>query len=150
MGGKMKYKIGFTSVELLTVIVIVAIFSLGAIFGVNYLLTETKKEAFSKDVSNIVQSTSVAYAALNLEESACFNYEYLKKNKFYIGSENYIGSILVTKTDTELKYSIWMTNEEFGFSKYTLGTDLKVDKKYIEDNKVASKTCNSFSGKIYE
>lgn len=148
----MKRKIGFTSTELLAVIIIVGIFSLIAIFGGSYFLNQSKKESVTKDAKNIIQSTSALAKSLGIVETSCISLDYLSKSDFYNGdTKNMKGSILVDiNTDGTYRYKLWLLVDQFGMNQYAVPNSLEFDVKKVENLSEISQVCQNETTKIYE
>ena len=117
-------KKGFTLVELLAVIVILAILVFYAIPNVFKSMRDSRMETFKIEAGNIIEAANTYYAkeVMNGEHpSLCVSLDQFKTNmdKNFGG---YSGSVLLSE-GTE-KHQIWLSNERFMISTKT-GENIK-------------------------
>ena len=119
---------GFTLVELLAVIVILAVVMTMAVTAVGPLMARARKGALGEEGLNLVES---AKNALQLEQmkatsvikatsTVCFSLSYLNAQQYFDkGTENgYSGSVLVTYNSSTKNYTykFWISNGTYAFS----------------------------------
>lgn len=150
----MNNKKGFATIEVLVigVILIVSVLIIGT-FTSN-TLSKTKKEAYKTEVLRAIQAGQTAYQLdlLNkkIEKNAkvCYSIDWLKNNNLFLkeGDEkdSYKGSVLVTGSDNEFKYTIWLENNEYIVLNGTL-ENLKLNGKENEDGAITPKKDNQAS-----
>ena len=120
-------KKGFTLMELLAVIVILAVVILIGVKAVIPLIAKAQKNNLANEGLTLVDSGKVAYNAeqlalseLQLEssDSYCFSLDWLKKNNYYDKASNkYSGSVLVYINPSEkVDYFFWITNGDYHIS----------------------------------
>ena len=112
-------KKGFTLVELLAVIVILAVVMLIGITAIGPLMTNSRKAALRSDGLDLMNAAKTAYQAealksdpqFNSTESVCMPFEWLKTQGYTEGKDGYDGSVLVTYTGNgQYTYKYWLTN----------------------------------------
>lgn len=116
-----KNKKGFTLVELLAVIVILAVVILIASNSVLSQMDRARKNVLASEGNILIDSAKNAYQFAILEGgiktgSACFSLEYLYKAGLYSkGKEkdNYTGSVLVKPEGNIVTYTYWISNGSF-------------------------------------
>ena len=119
MKGILKNKKGFTLVELLAVIVVLAIIILVAMPSVMNSMEKARKNAFATEANEIIRIAQTAYADAVMEGKSgnkfCVPYSYLK-NKGFIekNSGTYQGSVLIEiNPNGKTEYTIWLSNENY-------------------------------------
>lgn len=116
-----KNKKGFTLVELLAVIVILAVVILIASNSVLSQMDRARKNVLASEGNILIESAKNAYQFGVLEGgikngSACFSLEYLYKSGLYSkGKEKdgYTGSVLVKPEGNIVTYTYWISNGTF-------------------------------------
>ena len=125
MKGILKNKKGFTLVELLAVIVVLAIIILIAMPSVMSAMDKARKNALYTEASEIIKIAQTAYAddMMNAAVPAnttgyCYSLEYLidkgymDKNLGGTGSTaTEYGSVLLKVVDGSATYTVWLTNK---------------------------------------
>lgn len=126
-------KNGFTLVELLAVIVILAVIVLIATSNISNLMSDARKNALAIEGNNAVKGAKLAYnsAILNGQittGTACFSLKYLyEKGFFEKGSgagesgDHYTGSVLVEPSGTATVYRFWISNGSYVFNGVSFG-----------------------------
>lgn len=117
-------KKGFTLVELLAVIVVLAIVILIASSSVGTAMTKARKSALAIEGSELINAAKNAYQFGIIDNSvgsgaACYSLEYLfKEGYFSKGSDkdNYVGSVLVKPNGNSVEYKFWISNGSFVFA----------------------------------
>lgn len=156
-------KKGFTLVELLAVIVILAVVMLIGITAIGPLMTNSRKAALRSDGLDLMNAAKTAYQAealksspgFNSTESVCMTFEWLKVQGYTEGKDGYNGSVQVTYTGNgQYSYKYWLTNGVYYYldansnTGYEAALDYK-DKNDTEKNTITSKltSCDNASGK---
>ncbi len=118
----LKNRKGFTLVELLAVIVILAVIILIASNSVLSQMDKARKNALAIEGNTLINSAKNAYQSAILEGqittgSACFSLEYLYKEGLFSkgSSEHYTGSVLGAPDSTGkiVNYTFWISNGSF-------------------------------------
>lgn len=146
---------GFTLVELLAVIVILAVVMLIAVTAVGPLMTKSRKSALGTEGVGLVDAAKTAYQAEQLNNnsaikptsSACFDLEWLKaKNYFEKGSsDGYTGSVEVKYTSGTYTYTFWISNGTYAFNGANpAGYDVE-NSTLVSDSTQASNLCGESS-----
>ena len=153
-------KKGFTLVELLAVIVILAVVMLIGITAVGPLMTRARKSALGTEGIGIVDAAKTAYQAeqlsggskINPTSSVCFDLQWLCSNKYFekgcSGSESgdkYSGSVLVTYSGGsggKYTYNFWISNGVYTFANIDPAS---VDANSATDGTSASTNCGNSS-----
>ena len=120
-------KKGFTLVELLAVIVILAVVMLIGITSIGPLMANSRKSALRSDGLDLMNAAKTAYQAealktipeFNSTQSVCMSLEWLKKEGYTENKQNYKGSVLVTYASGQYSYKYWIANGTYAF----LGAD---------------------------
>lgn len=121
-------KKGFTLVELLAVIVILAVVMLIGITSIGPLMANSRKSALRSDGLDLMNAAKTAYQAEALKTSpaftatstVCMPLEWLKKEGYTENKQNYKGSVLVTYDGAgQYSYKYWIANGTYAF----LGAD---------------------------
>ncbi len=130
-------KNGFTLVELLAVIVILAVIVLVATNNVGEAMTKARKNALAIEGNNAVKGAKEAYQIAILDGdittgTACFSLSYLY-NKGYFdkgsgtgsGGDNYTGSVLVQPDSGKATYTykFWISNGSYVFNGVSYGSN---------------------------
>lgn len=122
----LRNKKGFTLVELLAVIVVLAVVMLIASSGVGSAMTKARKSSLAIEGGYLVDAARTAY---NLEilqpgfaesNSVCYTLQYLYEDGDYDKGKDqgYYGSVLVTKNASNsniLEYKFWISNGSFAY-----------------------------------
>ncbi|MCR5483079.1 MAG: BspA family leucine-rich repeat surface protein [Bacilli bacterium] len=133
----MKNNKGFTLVELLAVIVILAIIMLIAIPAILNTMEKAKRKSFITYVDKIGGLSSQKYLKDSIEgkQSGCYLYNI--KNDFDLSSTgSFKGYVLVKSNSKEIKYYITLWNDDYMLVayNYTDGINYKEQKKSIEES----------------
>ncbi len=118
-----KNKNGFTLVELLAVIVILAVIILIASNSVLSQMDKARKNALAIEGNTLINSAKNAYQSAILEGSittgsACFSLEYLYKEGLFSkgkDKDGYTGSVLVSPDGSGkiVTYKFWISNGSY-------------------------------------
>jgi len=121
-------KKGFTLVELLAVIVILAVVMLIAVTAVGPLMTRTRKSALATEGLGLIEAAETAFQAEQLATSSkikatsdvCFDMKWLYDNGYFekgSGSDGYTGSVFADYDTTTKKhtYTFWISNGTYKY-----------------------------------
>lgn len=157
-------KKGFTLVELLAVIVILAVVMLIATTAVGPLMTKSRKSALGTEGVSLVDAAKTAYQAVQMQgtstlkptEDACFSLEYLYQQNYFTKSsdDGYTGSVLVDYENGKYSYTFWISNGTYVFGSSTAGVspdgyDVE-NSNTVTDGATAVTNCNDHTTKIFE
>ena len=130
-------KKGFTLVELLAVIVILAVVMLIAVTAVGPLMTRARKSALGTEGIGMVNAAKAAYQAEQLTgkigptSSVCFDLQWLCKHNYFekgcdgSGSgDKYSGSVLAYYASGKVSYKFWISNGSYAFGKTGTSTTI--------------------------
>ncbi|MBR4231474.1 MAG: type II secretion system protein [Bacilli bacterium] len=131
-------KKGFTLVELLAVIVILAVVMLIAVTAVGPLMTKARKSALGTEGVGMVNAAKTAYQTEQLSgkvgptDSACFDLEWLCNSNYFekgctSGGDGYYGSVLATYSSGKLTYKFWLSNGSYTFGGVGTGLTNGID-----------------------
>ncbi len=116
-------KKGFTLVELLAVIVVLAIIILIAMPAVLSSMEKARKNSFAVEANEIIRAAQTAYADAVMantpvKNKICITYGYLTNGFLEKNDDNYNGSVLITITPSSGKadYKIWLSNNNYAVS----------------------------------
>ena len=121
----MNKKKGFTLVELLAVLLILALILLLGIKALLPIVTNAKKDIIAKEGILLIESAKNAHESESNDDSTlkigptdsyCFSLDWLRKNNYYTKDDNnYRGSVLVlyNESDDSFEYYYWIANDEF-------------------------------------
>ena len=150
-------KKGFTLVELLAVIVILAVVMLIGVTAILPLMGRARKSALGSEGIALVDTAKTAYQAEQLSSkspikstsSVCFSIAWLKANDYYDkDSDDYKGSVLVTYDSGKYSYKFWIDNGTYYIAAAdTNSFDSEKDVRDIDDIAAASNpnTCGMAS-----
>ncbi len=154
---KMKKKNGFTLVELLAVIVILAVVMLIGVTVIGPIMARSQKGALGTEGIDMINAAQNAYQAEQLKgtgaafknnSTVCFDLEWLKANGYFTkgSAEGYTGSVLVHYKDGNYTYKFWVTNGTYTYkeiekNKYSLDDSSDFNSSTDTDN--IMKTCNN-------
>lgn len=103
----MKLKSGFTLVELLAVIIVLAIIMLIAVNNVMPLMTQAREGAFASTANNILNAAETAVLAdeINQKHFDCYSVSYLVSKQYVRkikanATDGFTGHVRVTRTTT--------------------------------------------------
>jgi len=113
-------KKGFTLVELLAVIVILAVVMLIATTAVGPMMTKSRISSLGTEGIQLVDAAKTAYQAEQLKgdskikatSTVCFDMEWLKNEGYFTkgSADGYSGSVLVTYNAGNYTYTYWLSN----------------------------------------
>ena len=119
----MRNKKGFTLVELLAVIVVLAIIILVAMPAVMSAMDKARRNSLTNEANELIRITQTAYSddVMNSKvpagKSYCYSIEWLKSNGFLEKNlTNYKGSVLLKATSGATEYKIYLSNGMYYFS----------------------------------
>ena len=111
---------GFTLVELLAVIVILAVVMLIGVTAIGPLIDSTRESALRTEGTGLVDSAKIAYQALQLQSEAgisgenvkvCFSMDDLVDAGYFERKDSKIkGSVLVSSDGSKYTYTFWVGN----------------------------------------
>lgn len=135
-------KKGFTLVELLAVIVILAVVMLIGITAIGPLMANSRKSALKSDGLDLMNAAKTAYQAEALKTSpaftatstVCMPLDWLKNQGYTEAKSGYKGSVLVTYSDGQYSYKYWITNGVYSYLGATSDTGYD-DKSVVQDYK---------------
>ncbi len=112
-------KKGFTLVELLAVVVILAVLMLVATTAVGPAITNSKKSAFFSSCSSMVDAANI-YASSAGITTTCFitSDSLVSKGYFSVKDVSFKGAVLITVSGNSYTYSLVATNGD-----YSVGTN---------------------------
>ncbi len=136
-------KKGFTLVELLAVIVILAILVFYAIPNIFRSMRESKMEVFRTEAGNIIEAAASYYAKEVMNggnPSLCISLDQIKTNMDK-NFDGYSGSVLLSESLD--KHQIWLSNKNYMIST-VLGENVKGQLIVLEKTTSynASSNCN--------
>ena len=146
---KLKNKKGFTLVELLAVIVILAVIILIASSNVGTMMTNARKNALAIEGNTLITAAKNAYqmAILNAEvtgtEQVCFALSSLKSSGYFEKADSkYKGSVLL-KPDAKgvITYKFWISNGSYVISNADTGATGSSANPISQTNPEASENC---------
>lgn len=135
----MKYsKNGFTLVELLAVIVVLSIILLMASSGVGGALEKARMSSLSIEGTELINSAKNQYQLDVLDrtvktQAACypirdlFNLNLFSKGN---GSDDYVGSVLITNNNGKVTYKFWIGNGTYCYINQDSGAKVSDAKSY--------------------
>ena len=136
---------GFTLVELLAVIVVLAIILLIASNNVFTQITKARKNALAIEGNELIDAARSAYQNAILDGnittgSACFSLDYLYKEGLFSkgGKDNYSGSVLVKPNGNQVTYTFWIGN-----GSYTITGDTGTTGANASEGATASSNCGN-------
>ena len=139
---------GFTLVELLAVIVILAVVMTIAVSMVGPLMTRARKGALGEEGLSLIDKAKDAYqleqmkpsGAVKSTSSVCFSLTWLHNNDYFEkGSDNgYSGSVLVTYENKKYTYTFWISNGVYTFNNIS---QQGYDYEQAQDGGSASEDC---------
>lgn len=148
-------KKGFTLVELLAVIVILAVVMLIAVTAVGPLMAKSRKSALGTEGIGLVDAAKTAFQAEQLKgtssviqatSSVCFDLEWLKSKGYFSKgtAEKYNGSVLITYANTNggtYTYKFWISNGTYVFADADPANYDVDNGSTVTDGATANKTC---------
>ena len=152
----MKNKRGFTLVELLAVIAILAILLTIGGLVVGTMMTKARKKALGEEGVMASKGAQTAFDIaesdnkVELEDSACYSIKYLCENNYFSKgcSDEYSGSVLLTFNEAKdmQEYKFWISNGTYAFNGATVNTVNNIDNEsLVTTDSSASNDCNGIS-----
>ena len=146
----LKNKKGFTLVELLAVIVVLAIIILIDMPAVLSSMEKAKKNAFAVEANEVIRAAQTAYADAVMNgkasgNSICISYNYLKNGFLEKHDNNYNGSVLITinPTSGQASYNIYLSNSNYTVDSTKNTPDIDSSKvNQVTSSTTASNDCN--------
>lgn len=146
----LKNKKGFTLVELLAVIVVLAIIILIAMPSVLSSMEKARKNSFAVEANEVIRAAQTAYAdaVMNGKVSGnniCISYNYLKNGFLEKHDNNYNGSVLITinTTSGQASYKIYLSNSNYTVDSSKNTPDIDSSKvNQVTSSTTASNDCN--------
>lgn len=143
-------KKGFTLVELLAVIVILAVVMLVGITSIGPLMANSRKSALRSDGLDLMNAAKTAYQAEALKTdpaftattTVCMPLDWLKNEGYTENKNKYKGSVLVTYASGQYSYTYWIANGTYAF----LGAD--EDTGYDDSTKVVDYKASEHDTKL--
>lgn len=136
---------GFTLVELLAVIVVLAIILLIASNNVFTQITKARKNALAIEGNELIDAARSAYQNAILDGkittgSACFSLDYLYKEGLFSkgAKDHYSGSVLVKPNGNQVTYTFWIGN-----GSYTITGDTGTTGASASEGAAASSDCGN-------
>lgn len=146
----LKNKKGFTLVELLAVIVVLAIIILIAMPAVLSSMEKARKNSFAVEANEVIRAAQTAYADAVMNGKAsgnniCIPYNYLKNGFLEKHDDNYNGSVLITinPTSGQASYKIYLSNSNYTVDSSKNTPDIDSSKvNQVTSSTTASNDCN--------
>ena len=123
---------GFTLVELLAVIVILAVVMLIGVTAVGPLMSKAEKSALASEGVGLVNAAKTAYQAEQMNSNSkikatstvCFDVDWLVAKKFWEkgSTQGYSGSVLVSYASGTYSYYFWIGNDTYILGKASGGS----------------------------
>ncbi len=155
----MRKKNGFTLVELLAVIVILAVVMLVGITVIGPIMARSQKGTLGSEGLEIINAAQLAFqteqltagSAIKNNSDVCFDLQWLKENNYFSKGkdEGYYGSVLVDYNDGAYTYSFWITNKTYtykGIEKNSYSLDQAVD--YTKDEETSLRNCGGKTANV--
>ncbi len=157
-------KKGFTLVELLATIVILAIVMLVGISAVGPIMANSRKSALKSDGVDLMNAAKTAYQAEAMtnspafqpNQSICFDIKWLVAKGYAENKNNYWASVLVKYDNTDNKnqytYTYWIGNKTYDFLAASGNTDYEKAANHDDSdaNKAKLQKCGAESTKNYD
>ena len=146
----LKNKKGYTLVELLAVIVVLAIIILIAMPAVLSSMEKARKNSFAVEANEVIRAAQTAYADAVMNGKAsgnnvCIPYNYLKNGFLEKHDDNYNGSVLITinPTSGQASYKIYLSNSNYTVDSSKNTPDIDSSKvNQVTSSTTASNDCN--------
>ena len=143
-------KKGFTLVELLAVIVILAVVMLIGITAMGPIMANSRKSALKSDGIDLMNAAKTAYQAEAMtnnpafqpNQSICFDITWLVAKGYAENKQSYNASVLV-------KYD-WIGNKTYDFLEATGNTDFEDAANHNDSNNTALQKCGNKDPKGYD
>ena len=148
-------KKGFTLVELLAVIVILAVVMLVGITSIGPLMANSRKSALRSDGLDLMNAAKTAYQAEALKTdpsftattTVCMSLDWLKNEGYTENKNKYKGSVLVTYASGQYSYKYWIANGTYAFLGADANTGYDDSTKVVDYNSSTHDTALSNCGK---
>ena len=152
-------KKGFTLVELLAVIVILAVVMLVGITSIGPLMANSRKSALRSDGLDLMNAAKTAYQAEALKTdpaftattTVCMPLDWVKNEGYTENKNKYKGSVLVTYASGQYSYKYWIANGTYAFLGADENTGYDDDEKvkdYADSQDTTLTTCGETTAKI--
>lgn len=148
-------KKGFTLVELLATIVILAIVMLVGISAVGPIMANSRKSALKSDGVDLMNAAKTAYQAEAMtnspafqpNQSICFDIKWLVAKGYAENKNNYWASVLVKYDNTGNKnqytYTYWIGNKTYDFLAASGNTDYEDAANHDDSNNTKLQKCGN-------
>lgn len=104
-------KRGFTLVELLSVIVILAVVVLIATNAVVPMMSSAKKQVLATEANKFIATAKTLYVNENISGTKCYSYdEIINSGLIEKNDEAYTGSFLIEENNGKYTYKIWLSS----------------------------------------
>ena len=146
----LKNKKGFTLVELLAVIVVLAIIILIAMPAVLSSMEKARKNSFAVEANEVIRAAQTAYADAVMQGKSgntfCITYDYLKNGFLEKNDNSYTGSVklVIDPSSGTTDYTIWFANNNYIIE--NAKPDITTDKVSSKGSKTVSKDCGGVTG----
>lgn len=144
-------KKGFTLVELLATIVILAIVMLVGISAVGPIMANSRKSALKSDGVDLMNAAKTAYQAEAMtndpafqpNQSICFDINWLVKKGYAENKNNYWASVLVgyNPSTNQYTYTYWIGNKTYDFLAAAGNTDYEKAANHEDSNNTKLQKC---------
>lgn len=146
-------KKGFTLVELLAVIVILAVVMLVGITSIGPIMANSRKSALKSDGIDLMNAAKTAYQAEAMtnspafqpNQSICFDINWLVAKGYAENKQSYKASVLVKydPSTNQYSYSYWIGNKTYDFLGATGNTDYEAAANHEDSNDAALQKCGN-------
>ena len=140
-------KKGFTLVELLAVIVILAVVMLIGITSMGPIMANSRKSALKSDGIDLMNAAKTAYQAEAMtnnpafqpNQSICFDITWLVAKGYAENKQSYNASVLVKydSSTNQYSYTYWIGNKTYDFLEATGNTDFEDAANHNDSNNAA-------------
>ena len=153
----MKNTKGFTLVELLAVIVILAVVMMMAVTAIGPIMTRARKGALGEEGLALINAAERAYqleqmkttSKIKATSSACFSLNWLNVNQYFDkgAGNDYHGSVLISYDTTKKTYTykFWISNGTYVFDGMSRDA---YDYEKATDGTTASEDCGGQKGLV--
>ena len=149
---------GFTLVELLAVIVILAVVMLIGVTAVGPLMANARKKALASDAISAITAAKTAFQAeqfsntspIKANTTTCFDIKWLiSKGYFEKNSSDTVGSVKVIYNNGMYEYKVWISDKTYKYIDAKANGD-SLDKAAAEwGNADAPANCGGVSGIVH-
>ena len=155
---------GFSTIEILFIIVIASVVLIAGIAIVFAATNNAKINTFKDTANSILVAAKNSYATIKKSNESeiisstdgsykgmCITLKGLKENGFYSEElTDWNGYIVVEEKDSDIKYSLWLTDKEYVIAGYELSKLADLNKKNgiteYKNEDFTSNVKNSFTG----